>query len=278
MADAAAIQVQGLCRFSFPCTGGFKKYHTSLEERRAALYDPKRLDQRTLWFEQIGLPGLAAQTDPDFTLHLLTGEDLPPPWRDRVETAIKAVPQIKRHALPTMDHRAACRQVLRAGRDPDRATVAEFRLDDDDAVAVDFVAALRRQHRKVQRFANAKGRVALDFGRGVVVHGAPEGVVTLHPLLTMCWSAGLATYLRTGDEAIVMDFPHHKVWQRMPFVNLTDQMMFIRGDHGTNDANTPWRAAGQLPHDPADLPHLLRRRFGVDIDAFRAAWPAVAGP
>ena len=94
---AEGVQIQGLCRFSFPCTGGFKKYHESLDERRAALYAPKRLDERTLWFEHVFMPPLRAQTDSDFTMHLLLGEDFPEPWRSRVEAAIAGCPQVKAH-------------------------------------------------------------------------------------------------------------------------------------------------------------------------------------
>lgn len=277
MVERAGLQVQGLCRFSYPCTGGFKKHLGSLAERRAALYDPVRLDQRMLWFERIGLPGVAAQTDPDFTVHLITGEDLPQPWRDRLEAAIAPVPQIAAQFLPPMDHREACRTVLHDGRDLSRAQVAEFRLDDDDAIAVDYVASLRRHHRKMMRVAGPNARVALDQGRGIVIQAAPDGGISLHPLLTFCWSAGLAIYMNAEDEGIVMDFPHHKVWQRMPFVNLTDQVMFVRGDHATNDARTPFAGAGRVAHDPASLPRVLRRRFGIDIDAFADRWRSAFG-
>lgn len=276
MVEPQGLQVQGLCRFSFPCTGGFKKYHESLAERRAALYAPARLDQRLMWFEEVGLPGLAAQTDRDFVLHMLVGEDLPQPWRDRLEGVVRDTSQIRLHFLPPIDHRAACRQVLHGGRDATRAHVAEFRLDDDDAVAVNYVSALRSMHRKVARLAGANGRVALDHGRGIVLRAAPDGTVAMHPLFTHCWSAGLAVYLKVADEAIVMDFPHHRIWMRMPFVNVTEQFMFIRGDHATNDARTPWATAGEAPHDPDALPDLLRQRFGIDFARFADRWKTVA--
>lgn len=269
---AEGVQIQGLCRFSFPCTGGFKKYHESLEERRAALYAPKRLDERTLWFEHIFLPPLRAQTDGDFTLHLLLGEDLPEPWRSRVEQAIKDVPQVQVHWREPGDHRAICRDVMWGGRDVDRAVVAEFRLDDDDAVAIDYVQQLRRSWGKVARLANFQGRVALDHGKGMVLEAQGDGSIKPHVLNTLCWSAGLAIYLRPDDEAIVMDFPHHKVWARVPFVNLTDSMMFVRGDHAHNDAKTPFAAGQLIPTKPEDVAPLITRRFGIDFPAFQAEW------
>ncbi len=269
------VQVQGLCRFSFPCTGGFKKYHTSLEERRAALYAPRRLDERTLWFEHVFLPPLRAQNDGDFTMHLLMGEDLPQPWRGRVEAAIADVPQIRAHWREAGDHRAICRYVMWGGRDATRAVVAEFRLDDDDAVAVDYVQQLRRGWGKVARLASFQGRVALDHGKGLVLEAKNDGTIKPHVLNTHCWSAGLAIYLKPDDEAIVMDFPHHKIWARVPFVNLTDSVMFIRGDHDHNDAKTPFAAGQPVPTPEGEIPEMLARRFGIDFPAFQADWRAL---
>ncbi len=269
------LQVQGLCRFSLPCTGGFKKYHDSLAERRAALYAPSRLDARCLWFEHVGLPGIARQTDTDFTLHVVLGEDFPEPWRSRMEALMASVPQITPHWRAPDDHRAICRDVLLPARALSRAAVAEFRLDDDDAVAVDYVAQLRRTWPKVARVAGPNGRVALDHGKGMVLQAHRDGRIETHTLLTLCWSAGLAIYLRPDDPGIVMDFPHHKIWQRVPFVNLTETVMFIRGDHATNDARTPFAAAVALDIPEAEIPEILARRFGIDIAGFRAAWAAL---
>lgn len=274
---AEGVQIQGLCRFSFPCTGGFKKYHDSLEERRAALYAPKRLDERTLWFEHIFLPPLRAQTDKDFTLHLLMGEDFPEPWRSRVGAAIKDVPQVQAHWREPGDHRAICRDVMWGGRDINRAVVAEFRLDDDDAVAIDYVQQLRRSWGKVARLANFQGRVALDHGKGIVLEAQGDGRVKSHVLNTHCWSAGLAIYMKPDDEAIVMDFPHHKIWARAPFVNLTDSVMFIRGDHAHNDAKTPFGAGQPIPTKPEEIAPLIERRFAIDYPAFQAKWQSLTG-
>ena len=275
MADG--VQVQGLCRFSFPCTGGFKKYHESLEERRAALYAPKRLDERTLWFEHVFMPPMRAQTDDDFTMHLLLGEDFPEPWRGRVEAAIADCPQVKAHWREPGDHRAICRDVLWGGRDATRAVVAEFRLDDDDAVAVDYVQQLRRSWNKVGKLANFAGRVALDHGRGVVLEAIEGGEIRHHVLNTHCWSAGLAIYLKPDDEAIVMDFPHHKIWARVPFVNLTEQVMFIRGDHDHNDARTPFGAGQPIPMAEEEVAPMIARRFSIDLPAFQAEWRKLTG-
>jgi hypothetical protein len=274
MADR--VQVQGLCRFSFPCTGGFKKYHDDLGERRAALYATARLNQRLAWFQHVALPGLHAQTDADFTLHLLLGQDLPQPWRDRLLEMIADLPQIVAQFRPSGDHRAVCRVVLLSGRDPRADTVAEFRLDDDDAVAVNYVQSLRRNWPRVRKLVSSAGRIALDQGKGMVLEARDGAGIVPHLFLTMCWTPGLAIYLRPEDTGTIMDFPHHKIWQRMPFVSLTEQVMFIRGHHTTNDAKTPWNATAPVAHEPGDLQGLLRRRFDIDLDVFERAWQGVS--
>ena len=77
-------QLLGLCRFSYLGGRGFQVRHESIEERRAFLYDPARLARRWAWFEQVALPGLTGQTDPDHTLVIMTGPDLPQPWLARL--------------------------------------------------------------------------------------------------------------------------------------------------------------------------------------------------
>ena len=76
------VQVMGLCRFSVPSLGAFQSMPEEIGARRAALYDPRRLARRLAWFEHVALPGLALQTDPDFTLVLLIGT-IPCPMREQ---------------------------------------------------------------------------------------------------------------------------------------------------------------------------------------------------
>lgn len=276
MADRPKVQVLGLCRFSYPAElEGFQTRHATMEERRAALYAPERLETRLFWLEHIALPGLRAQTRDDFTLLLLLGEDFPQPYHDRLLAMIADVPQIRPVYRPTGPHRLVYREILQAARDPGADMVAEFRLDDDDAVAVNYVQMIRRAVPQIRPLFRQKGRVALDQGKGVVV--AAEGAeVTLTPVLSHCWAPALTVFLHPGDAACVMDFPHQKVWQRMPLVSHTDQLMFLRGAHATNDSKVGLAGTGRFKIEPGDWPDLMARRFGLDIAAFRAGWAALS--
>jgi len=273
--DDPRVQVLGLCRFSYPAElEGFQTRHETMEERRAALYDPARMETRLFWFEHIALPGLRAQTRNDFTLLLLMGDDMPGQYHDRLMAMIADVPQIRPVTRPAGPHRQVYREILHEARDSQAEMVAEFRLDDDDAVAVDYVQMIRRSLGQVRPMFRQKGRVALDQGKGVVVTAKGEAV-TLTPLLTHCWAAALTVFLKPGDDACVMDFPHQKVWQRMPLVSHTDRLMFLRGAHETNDSKVGFAGTGRYKVAPGAYPDLLQRRFAVDIDAFRTGWASL---
>ena len=161
-------------------------------------------------------PCLALQTDPDLksfwggALHMLLGEDFPPkPWRSRIEAVMAEVAgQISAALARPDDHRATLpRRAVVAPR-PSRAVVAEFRLDDDDAVAIDYVAQLRRSWPKLARLRGRTGRVALDHGKGPwLLQAHPDGRIETHALLTQCWSAGLALYLRPRRSRHRHGFP-----------------------------------------------------------------------
>ena len=272
MDNGPKVQVLGLCRFSYPAElEGFQTRHASMEDRRAALYAPMRMESRLFWFQYILLPGIKAQTQGDFTLLLLMGDDMPQPYHDRLLAMIKDVPQIKPVYRPTGPHRLVYREILQAARDPKADIIAEFRLDDDDAVAVNYVQMVRRMVPLIRPLIRQRGRVALDQGKGMVI-SAEGSDVTVTPVISHCWAAGLTVYLKPDDDGCVMDFPHQKVWQRMPLVSFTDQLMLLRGAHDTNDSKVTLGGTGSFKIDADAIPDLLQRRFGVDIEAFKAGW------
>lgn len=269
------LQLLGLCWFSYPALQDFQTQHADLEARKAALYAPGRLDLRLMWFRHILLPAIRAQTDPEFTLLLLLGEDLPEPWRGLLLEAVGDVRQIVPVFRPPLHHRAVCREVLMEARDARADWVAEFRLDDDDAVAVDFVERARRDFAAhVRGLAEEHGSALLDYQRGVVLEAGAEGIA-LHPLVARCWAAGLCLIYPPSEESSLMDYPHHRVWWRMPCVSRPEAAMFVRGVHRTNDSPINLREGVTLKMGPAAVRRVLATRFAIDLPAFRTAWDAL---
>ncbi|MCW3784480.1 putative rhamnosyl transferase [Defluviimonas salinarum] len=272
------IQVLGVCRFSLLVQGGFQRMPEDLEARRRVLYDPARLESRVLWFEHVFLPSIRAQTDPDFTLTVVTGSDFPDPWRGRLQDLIAGIPQIELVFVPPHVHRDACRPVLCTRTDPKADVVAQFRLDDDDAVAVDFVRRIRRDFRTFARpLYEAQGLVSIDYCRGFALTGFGARAA-LHFVSAPLWTPALTVCVPPSHEKSVLDYPHHLLFRHMPGISLNDRLMFVRGFHDSNDSSFPARnlSAPIAPDEAADW---TARRFGIDFDRFSAALAAapVAG-
>ena len=272
--DTPRVQVIGLCRFSYLGSGGFKVLHNAtLEERRAMLYGPRRLDARMIWFEQVFLPGISHQTDPDFTMLILTGDDFPEPYRARLAALIHPFPQFRMVYRPPGNHREVCADVMRAVVEPDADVLAQFRLDDDDGVAVDYVARLRRDFGLLRGFWAEKSRLALDYSYGLVLEdrtAQPGGRVVADKRMASFWGCGLTLFVAPTAPRQVLDYVHYRVWHHMPSVMRSDRLMFVRGAHDSNDSsfNRPDDSA-VLPRD--NLKALLANRFRVDLDQLEQA-------
>lgn len=265
------IQVLGLTRFSVPSLGAFQVEHASIEERRAYLYDPARLDQRFAWFENVTLPGLAAQKDEAFKLVVLMGEDFPEPWLERMMDHVARMPQLVAHFAPPEHHRKICADAIRPHIDPKAEVVLQFRLDDDDAVAVDFTRRLRRDWRKLKAFhADRDGPIAIDYTRGLNLVARPNGTIEIVPRLEAFLGVAFAIATRPGDGHHILGFMHHVIWQQMAAVSLPDEIMWVRGAHGANDSGAPGEKP-QFKADEAELRQALRKRFRIDLPALKAA-------
>ncbi|MGB3179569.1 MAG: glycosyltransferase [Albidovulum sp.] len=260
------IQALGFCRFSVLVTEGFQKMPDALEERRAALYEPARLSQRLTWFEHVFLPGLRKQTDPDFTMIVATGEDLPDPWRSRLVALTATVPQISLVFVGPCRYSAVAQETIAAHIDPAADVIAQFRQDDDDAVSVDFVQRLRRDfNTRLRGLYDVQLKLMLDYARGFML-SATNGALSLYPVTAQSWALAQVLYLPPDSAESMMTFHHKNIFRHMTTVSLIDRPMYIRGVHDWNDSGVrdykhpkavePERAAEWVSH-----------RFNVDLDA-----------
>jgi len=157
------MQVIGLCRFSYPALAEFQVGHETPKERIDYLYAAERLEERFALFETVALPGLRAQTDLDFDLFIVVGDQMPPAALARLEMLIADLPQALIVAQPPRPQREVMKEILNGARRNPSQPCLQFRFDDDDVVAVDFIARLLRiaqdcwQSTKPSRSTGIKG-------------------------------------------------------------------------------------------------------------------------
>lgn len=264
------IQVLGLCRFSLLAQGDFQTTGDDLDRNRAILYNPVRMERRMRWFETVCIPPLMWQTDPDFTLIIATGEDLPARWLARLQRLAQVMPQIRIEQLPPARHAQSCREALARHIDLTADVVVQFRMDDDDAVAVDYVRRARADHRLAQRLAGKHHPVVINHTSGLVAEVRGDRFA-LHAEMAQNWVPAQTFYFPGGEVRSLMNYRHDKVWTKVPTIAMPGRPMWIRGHHDTNDSGGHLIGRNRVAADETELAEMLGRRFGLDLAQLRLA-------
>ncbi len=267
------MQAIGLCRFSYPALGGFQVGHETIEERIAYLYNEARLKERFRLLETVALPCLKAQTDPDFSIVFVVGNQLPAHHLARLESLLADLPQAVIHQEPPRRHREVMKDVLNAARINPKTPCLQFRYDDDDAVSVDFIARLRATVERSASLLKDERSVAFDWPKGYVAEFDASGVRAAEcyrPLNV----AALAMYVKGNSPLTIMNFNHQKLPRFMPTVTLPDEAMFVRSHNSSNDSRQG--VAQQVQVAPLDTEGaaLFRTRFAIDQDHVRRVFSA----
>lgn len=268
------MQVIGLCRFSYLGLGGFQVDHDTLEQRAAFLYAPKRLEERFRTFQTMMLPPLKAQTDSDFTFLIMTGDSLPVAAYDRLMDLVADMPQVVVQKHPPEQHRKVMRKAINSVRLFDHDLCAQFRMDDDDAVACCYVEKLRQTVEDVRDMAQKHRHIAIDYNSGYIARPGPDGLQTA-PVNNAYTTAALAIVFRREVSQTVMNFSHTKVGRAMPTVTFTGEDMLIRGHNDFNDSR---QKAGVKPvelvlQNPEEEAH-FKDVYNIDADEVRRVFSA----
>lgn len=266
------MQVLGLCRFSYPAHGGFQTEHETIEDRVRFLYADARLQERLRIFEAFTLPSLQAQTDPDFTLIIVIGEDFPVAYREKLDALLKGLPQAVIRQMPPGRHRSVMQQIINDARCNDDRPCIQFRMDDDDAVARDFVQKTRDVATDVAPLIARNRLTAIDFTRGHIAQPTASGILA-EPTARQYWVPSLAIVAQPGEALTVMNFNHVKLWQFMPTVTLHDPNMYVRGISDWNDSGV--RSGPDAGMLDASGEALFRRRYGICADRTRALYRGI---
>lgn len=255
------MRVIGVCRFSYPAQGGFRRMHDTLAEREAYLYDDARMALRFRHFEALTLPSLAAQTNPEFTLLVVIGERMPKRWLERLHDVTARMPQIKITPMPSMKHRLAMQIAIQKEIEGSKGDTLQFRIDDDDAIGVDFVQQSLFAMRRAARFRKDCPRMVFEFNNGFSV-ALTEQSLLVEPEISGFLSCGLSVLFPEGDDKTIMNFGHHKLHHEMPAVIQPSPPMYLRSKHADNDSGRKFQPEGLAPMTAAQKA-LIEERFNV---------------
>ncbi|NOR62085.1 MAG: hypothetical protein GQ535_06275 [Rhodobacteraceae bacterium] len=256
------VQIAGLVRFSYPCDGGFQRKHASRAAQLAYLYAPARMEERFRYFEALCLHSLKVQTDKGFSVGLLIGDDMPARYKARLEVLLAGLPQAALIALPYLPYAEAMQQAyarLFTSRAPLQLS---FRLDDDDALAVDFIAEVRARLPQVYGMSGGLDAAGLSFLQGLtLINGEIVPSIDARPL-----GLGLCVMAPAGRQVSALRYEHQKLHQNMPVMMDPHPLMNLRAFHGSNDSPVALPAGRRPAMSGPEIRAVLQRRFALDMD------------
>ena len=268
------MQVIGLCRFSYLGMGGFQVQHETEAAKAAFLYDPDRLNERFRQFEACTLPSIRGQTDPDFVFLVVTGTSFPPWALARLQALLSDIPQAVLAQHPPGVHRRVMRRAVAEVRQTSDQPCLQFRLDDDDAVNLTFVARLRDIATRAKPLIMSEGHLAIDFRTGWVAGFSSAGIVGKQ-VGESCWTPGLAIALAPENDASILNYSHAKIPATTPLLSYPDPHMFVRGISDMNDSR---QKEGIKPHRMAPLDAegraVFQQNFWIDEERVRQIFSA----
>jgi hypothetical protein len=258
-------QIIGVCRFSYLGEGGFVTQQQDFEKAAEVLYAIPRMLRRFAYFENICLPSLAAQTDPDFKLVALIGDTMPFRWRKRLKGLMEQYPFLEVCTLEAAGPLNSTRRAFRRGWNERSTYITGFRIDDDDAVAVDYIEKTRAIADQLLSlgWADQDTPAAICFHRGIYWDMA-------RPEEDQFWDfsekepLGLASAMITTPEGMsnIYRWNHRRLASQVRCWIDPNDYMFVRTLHGHNDSDR------SIPPDARALPafqarKLFRERFGL---------------
>ncbi len=223
-------------RYSFFGKSGWR---SGASRDKARLLDSQRLDKRFHYFRTMALPSLAAQSDRDFKLLLLTSEDLPEAHRTVLEELCHDTLGRDRCHILYRPPDGAGRWFQRYMRKKlnSHSHSVQIVLDDDDAVAADFVETVRREAEfAIAGFRADQDCTYLSYASGLTADFGPDGVRLLRREVPFT-NLGLSLVAPTRTRKNPYMLAHKKVARRHP-VRVTYDLRpyYIRSVHDSNDS------------------------------------------
>ena len=184
---------------------------------------PGWLERRFELFERFCLPSMAAQVESDFRWLIFFDRDTPARFRDRISDAAAKAP-INPLFVPPGDLTGVAETVARL-LDPGTRRVVTTRLDNDDAVARDYLARVR------QMAASVDDGTAINFPVGLALRD--DRLFTArdesNPFVSVVEAA--------RDLRTVWSAPHRNLGAEWNLVQVETEPCWLQVVHGENVAN-----------------------------------------
>lgn len=268
--DFTGFQTVGLLRFSVLTTDFLTRKLVSFEKIRENIFRPDRLELRFKLFEALCLPSLVRQTDGDFRFIILTSAEMPARFLDRLRDLAAPHPHIAVQAVPVDGHYQLIKAAYGSVSPDGSSHRLSFRLDDDDALDLDYIARLKRTGAGLMPVTGGETPTAISFNRGFYVE-LREGQE--NPLIDSVerapLSVGTALMHPASEPLNPYRFNHRAFAQHYNSWSDISVPGFLRTIHSDN-ISTPAKQGITGKMRPRMIEKQIKRHFGVDPAMLKA--------
>ena len=284
-------RIVGICRFSFLGHGDWIGMRSDaatrsdrLERQIGMLYAEDRLARRFAAFQTMLLPSIAAQTDGDFELWILTSPELPAAWLARLRALCAPVPQIRIIVSDERTTEDALAAPLAEAAGAAGGPLTQFRVDDDDALSRHFIARLRQ---RMLRFADMLV-VAISMAAGLILRRFDAEPVSYWRSLQRFIGIGVA--VRQDVHGLsVFQHNHFDLPRELPAFSDPGGLNYVHLRWDEGDSSIPARQNWSDRHIEIgpeefgaclvdDFPFLIGADLGFIAEGAAIAAPVLASP
>ncbi|MCD9147449.1 glycosyltransferase [Pseudophaeobacter flagellatus] len=263
------MKMVGLVRFSVLTPTYYSERFATLDETAAHLFAPERMALRFSIFESLCLPSLLRQSDGDFDLVVLTAAAMPEIYLNRLSALLEPHDNIHLRLVGTRNHYRLLRQGYDSVPQNDASHRILFRLDDDDAVDLDFVCRTRALATGLLPLQPPETGFVIAHNRGFYLRATPQGPQIFDAIEQAPLSAGTALVAPKGSSTNPYRYNHRKLARHHNLYSDMQVPAYIRTIHGDNKSE-PAQTGITHRMEQAEMDASLQRHFGLclaDLEA-----------
>lgn len=221
------MQITGYCRFSYFGVSDTGKAVQTEDDAQQMLYNEDRMAARFHLFENLTAPSILHQTDPDFRFVVITSTILPDRYKARLKAIVASVPQMQLVVTDKCDLAKVLRPMIKASGASGLLPTLSFRLDDDDAVSINYIARLRALSERLEP------NTIICFPKGFLAF--TDGVGKFGETFREYHACGFARYNRAGDFRDPFTLQHKQEYKRLASYMDPGFHGYIYAAHGHNN-------------------------------------------
>lgn len=266
---AVRMNIVGLMRFSVLTPTYYSERFDTLEKVAAHLFAPDRMALRFKIFEELVMPSLMAQTDQGYHLVILSAEQMPAEYRERLSSAVSALPNAQVQFVGTEKHYKLLKEGYASVPDRQATHRMMFRLDDDDAVDLNYIKRLRKIGLALLHVSGPATPHIISFNRGFYVRLQDGENEVFDSCERAPLSTGTALLAPVGYTRNPYRYNHRQLPQHYNTYSDISSPTFIRTIHGDNKSS-PTQMGLTHQMKPATLQRQLQEKFGLELADLKA--------